>query len=109
LRLIESGIGCVTFNCGGWGMHSDNYTLRRQVPDLNRAIGNLIQNVHDRGMQGVFVVVCWGEFGRIPRASPIRRRTATAIGRTSWRGDELARRVVIGKFSDGSVTPCSAR
>jgi len=34
---------------------------------LDRGIANLIQDLHDRGMQDDVVTVCWGEFGRTPK------------------------------------------
>ena len=67
-RLIEAGVGCVTLSIGGWDTHSDNFkTLRRQLPDVDRAVANLIQDLHARGMQDDVVTVMWGEFGRTPK------------------------------------------
>jgi hypothetical protein len=67
-RLVEAGVGCVTLGYGGWDTHSDNFpTLKRQLPELDRGIANLIQDLHDRGMENHVVTVCWGEFGRSPR------------------------------------------
>src|SRR6202044_2326213 len=64
----EAGVGCVTLGYGGWDKHSENFTtLRRQLPDLDRGIANLIQDLHDRGMGEDVVTVVWGEFGRTPR------------------------------------------
>jgi hypothetical protein len=67
-RLIEAGIGCVTLSYGGWDTHGQNFQqLKRQLPVLDRAIANLIQDLHDRGMQDDVVTVVWGEFGRTPK------------------------------------------
>jgi hypothetical protein len=67
-RLIEAGVGCVTLHYGGWDTHEKNFIeLRRQLPILDRGITNLIQDLHDRGMQDDVVTVCWGEFGRTPK------------------------------------------
>ena len=67
-RLVEAGVGCVTLSYGGWDTHSDNFkSLRTQLPMLDRGIANLIQDLHDRGMQDDVVTVCWGEFGRTPK------------------------------------------
>ena len=79
-RLIEAGVGCVTLGYGGWDTHSQNFiTLRRQLPELDRGIATLIQDLHDRGMQDDVVTVCWGEFGRTPRVGD-----STADGRGHW-------------------------
>jgi hypothetical protein len=67
-RLIESGVGCVTLAYGGWDTHSGNFkTLSNQLPVLDRGIANLIQDLHDRGMDKDVVTVVWGEFGRTPK------------------------------------------
>jgi len=67
-RLIEAGVGCVTLAVGGWDTHSSNFkTLRTQLPQVDRGIANLIQDLHDRGMQDDVVTVMWGEFGRTPK------------------------------------------
>jgi hypothetical protein len=67
-RLVEAGVGCVTLAYGGWDTHSSNFkTLRNQLPELDRGIANLVNDLHDRGMDKDVVVVVWGEFGRTPR------------------------------------------
>lgn len=67
-RLIEAGVGCVTLAYGGWDTHGSNFkTLKRQLPELDRGIANLVQDLHDRGMGNDVVTVCWGEFGRTPK------------------------------------------
>ena len=67
-RLVEAGVGCVTLSYGGWDTHENNFKqLRTQLPILDRGIANLIQDLHDRGMQDDVVTVCWGEFGRTPK------------------------------------------
>jgi pimeloyl-ACP methyl ester carboxylesterase len=69
-RLIEAGVGCVTLAYGGWDTHERNFeTLRRQLPELDRGISSLVQDLHDRGMADDVVTVCWGEFGRTPRVN----------------------------------------
>ena len=79
-RLVEAGVGCVTLGYGGWDTHSENFiTLRRQLPELDRGIANLIQDLHDRGMADDVVTVCWGEFGRTPRVGD-----STPDGRGHW-------------------------
>jgi Protein of unknown function (DUF1501) len=67
-RLVEAGVGCVTLSYGGWDTHSGNFkTLKKQLPELDRGIANLIQDLHDRGMEDDVVTVVWGEFGRTPK------------------------------------------
>jgi hypothetical protein len=69
-RLIEAGVGCVTLSIGGWDTHGNNFkTLARQLPQVDRGVANLIQDLHDRGMQDDVVTVMWGEFGRTPKVN----------------------------------------
>jgi hypothetical protein len=69
-RLVEAGVGFVTLSYGGWDTHGQNFqTLKRQLPNVDRAIANLIQDLHDRGMQDDVVTVMWGEFGRTPKVN----------------------------------------
>ena len=77
-RLIEAGVGCVTLSIGGWDNHSGVFTTqKRQQPLVDRAISNLIQDLHDRGMQDDVVTVMWGEFGRTPKVN-------ASAGRDHW-------------------------
>jgi hypothetical protein len=79
-RLVEAGVGCVTLSIGGWDTHSENFkTLRRQLPEVDRGIAHLIQDLHDRGMEKDVVTVMWGEFGRGPKVGD-----STPDGRGHW-------------------------
>jgi hypothetical protein len=78
-RLVEAGVGCVTLSYGGWDTHSGNFKeLKRILPSLDRAIANLIEDLHDRGMADDVVTVMWGEFGRTPKINN------TDAGRDHW-------------------------
>jgi hypothetical protein len=77
-RLIEAGVGCVTLSIGGWDTHGNNFaTLKRQLPQVDRGVANLIQDLHDRGLQDDVVTVVWGEFGRTPKVN-------NTAGRDHW-------------------------
>src|SRR5262245_30767062 len=78
-RLVEAGVGCVTLHYGGWDTHSSNFKqLKKQLPELDRGIANLIQDLHDRGMEDDVVTVVWGEFGRTPKIN------MSDAGRDHW-------------------------
>lgn len=78
-RLVEAGVGCVTLSYGGWDTHSSNFkTLKKQLPDVDRGLANLIQDLHDRGMENDVVTVMWGEFGRTPKIN------MSDAGRDHW-------------------------
>jgi hypothetical protein len=67
-RLIEAGVGCVTLSIGGWDTHGSNFkTLRKQLPEVDRGVASLIEDLHERGLDQDVVTVMWGEFGRTPR------------------------------------------
>jgi uncharacterized protein (DUF1501 family) len=67
-RLVEAGVGCVTLSIGGWDTHGQNFqTLKKQLPQVDRGIANLIQDLHDRGMGDDVATIMWGEFGRTPK------------------------------------------
>ncbi len=69
-RLVEAGAGCVTLAIGGWDTHGQNFqTLKKQLPQVDRGIANLIQDLHDRGLQDDVVTIMWGEFGRTPKVN----------------------------------------
>ena len=77
-RLVEAGVGCVTMSIGGWDTHGQNFqTLRRQLPEVDRGVANLVQDLHDRGLFDDVAVVMWGEFGRTPRIN-------NGAGRDHW-------------------------
>jgi uncharacterized protein (DUF1501 family) len=78
-RLIEAGVGCVTLAYGGWDTHTGNFKqLKKQLPELDRGIANLISDLHERGMQDDVVTVVWGEFGRTPKIN------SSDAGRDHW-------------------------
>jgi len=78
-RLVEAGVGCVTLSIGGWDTHSANFkTLKKQLPDVDRGVANLIQDLYDRGMENDVVTVMWGEFGRTPKIN------MSDAGRDHW-------------------------
>ncbi|MBT3467812.1 MAG: DUF1501 domain-containing protein [Opitutae bacterium] len=67
-RLVEAGARFVTLSTGGWDTHNDNFNKCRKIlPDLDRGVGNLIQDLRDRNMLDDVTVVVWGEFGRTPK------------------------------------------
>jgi len=69
-RLIEAGVGCVTLSIGGWDTHGGNFTtLKKQLPQVDKGVANLIQDLHDLGMDKDVITVMWGEFGRTPKVN----------------------------------------
>jgi hypothetical protein len=69
-RLIERNIRCVEVMCGGWDMHSNIYnggTLPSRTAVMDRAVGNLLKDLSDKGLLDDTLVVLTTEFGRSPK------------------------------------------
>ena len=68
-RLIENNVRCVEVTLGGWDMHNSIYnanTLPARAAILDRAMGNLLTDLSDRGLLDETLVVLTTEFGRSP-------------------------------------------
>jgi hypothetical protein len=69
-RLVEAGVSVVTLKLGDYDTHEKNFIdLRDQLPQLDRGIAALVEDLHERGLDQDVAVVVWGEFGRAPRIS----------------------------------------
>jgi hypothetical protein len=67
-RLVESGVPYVTINYQGWDTHKQHFqSMRRKLPELDKGLASLLQDLSDRGLLGQTIVWCTGEFGRTPR------------------------------------------
>ena len=67
-RLVESGVRCVEVEFGGWDMHRDVFEeMDEKGPQLDRAMGSLLEDLEDRGLLDSTLVVLATEFGRTPR------------------------------------------
>lgn len=66
-RLIEAGARFVTLNTGYWDDHGNiKGALDNKMPRHDRAVGVLLQDLHERGLLEDTLVVTAGEFGRTP-------------------------------------------
>jgi len=67
-RLVEKGVPYVTINYSGWDTHKDNFqAMRRKLPELDKGLSSLLQELSDRGLLASTVIWCCGEFGRTPK------------------------------------------
>jgi hypothetical protein len=68
-RVVEAGARFVTLTTGGWDTHNDNFNKLRDknLPNLDKGVSNLIQDLRDRSMLDDVTVIVWGEFGRTPK------------------------------------------
>jgi len=68
-RLVERGVPYITINYrGDWDTHKQNFqTMRRRLPELDKGLATLIQDLCERGLLDSTVVWYNGEFGRTPK------------------------------------------
>jgi hypothetical protein len=67
-RLVAEGVPFVTINYGGWDTHKDCFqTLNQKLPEFDKALSALLQDLADRGLLDSTIVWVSGEFGRTPQ------------------------------------------
>ena len=67
-RLVERGVPYVTINYEGWDTHKGHFQeMRRKLPELDKGMATLLQDLSDRGLLDSTIVWWGGEFGRTPR------------------------------------------
>jgi hypothetical protein len=104
-RLVERGVPYVTINYqGGWDTHKQNFPLmRRRLPELDRGLATLLQDLSGRGLLDSTVVWCNGEFGRTPK---VMWEAPWNGGRGHW-GAVFSALVAGGGFKGGQVVGSS--
>ena len=67
-RLVEASVPFVEVNFGGWDNHQNIFnTLENQkLPELDRGMSALFEDLDQRGMLDDTAVIWMGEFGRTP-------------------------------------------
>lgn len=83
-RLVEAGVPFVNVNDfrqqgQNWDAHTDNFGQHRKylLPQADRALAALIQDLDERGLLESTLVVATGEFGRTPTIN-------ASAGRDHW-------------------------
>src|SRR5947199_9786009 len=67
-RLVEAGVRFVTVNYGGWDHHAKVFeSLDKKLPEFDRGVSALVEDMHLRGTDRETLVVVMGEFGRTPK------------------------------------------
>jgi uncharacterized protein (DUF1501 family) len=103
-RLVESGIPYVTINYAGWDTHKENFqAMRRQLPDMDKGLAMLLQDLSDRGLLDRTIVWWGGEFGRTPK---IQWEAPWNGGRGHW-GKVFTAVLAGGGFKGGQVIGAS--
>ncbi|MDP6557558.1 MAG: DUF1501 domain-containing protein, partial [Pirellulaceae bacterium] len=77
-RLIESGVSFVSVRVGSWDDHSQiARRMKDKGPAYDQAMGALVSDLYERGMDQEVLVVAMGEFGRTPKVNK-------GAGRDHW-------------------------
>src|SRR5688572_1575431 len=77
-RLVEVGVPFVEVSMGGWDLHQNCFTtLETKLPELDKAMSALVDDLAERGLLENTVVLWMGEFGRTPRINE-------TAGRDHW-------------------------
>ncbi|MCX6637643.1 MAG: DUF1501 domain-containing protein [Acidobacteria bacterium] len=67
-RLVERGVPYVTINYKGWDTHKTHFQImRRKLPEMDKGMATLLQDLSERGLLESTIVWWGGEFGRTPR------------------------------------------
>ncbi len=67
-RLVEHGVPYVTINYKGWDTHKQHFQImNRKLPEMDKAMAMLLQDLAARGLLDSTIVWWGGEFGRGPK------------------------------------------
>jgi hypothetical protein len=67
-RLVERGVPFVSINYRGWDTHKQHFELmRRNLPEMDKGMATLLQDLSERGLLDSTIVWWGGEFGRTPK------------------------------------------
>jgi hypothetical protein len=103
-RLVEKGVPYVTINYQGWDTHRQNFQIMRQkVPQMDKGLATLLQDLSERGLLESTVIWWSGEFGRTPR---VMWEAPWNGGRNHW-GDCFCAFVAGGGFKGGHIVGAS--
>ncbi len=99
-RLVERGVPYVTINYKGWDTHRQHFqAMRQRLPQMDKGMAALLDDLSSRGLLDSTVVWWSGEFGRTPR---VMWEPPWNGGRGHW-GDAFSAVVAGGGFKGGRV------
>ena len=98
-RLVEAGVRFVTVNYGGWDHHAKIFeNLDKKLPEFDRAVSALIEDMDTRGVFQDTLLVVMGEFGRTPKFNKDAGRDHWGpAGSLLFAGAGVKRGFVLGK------------
>jgi uncharacterized protein (DUF1501 family) len=103
-RLVERGVPYITINYKGWDTHKQNFqTMRRKLPELDKGMATLLEDLAGRGLLDSTVVWWSTEFGRTPKV----QWEAPWNGGRGHYGEVFSAVVAGGGFKGGRVVGAS--
>ena len=103
-RLVEQGVRFVTINYKGWDTHKQNFQImRRKLPEMDKAMAALMQDLASRGLLESTIIWWSGEFGRTPK---VQWEAPWGGGRGHW-CKTFSSLVAGGGFRGGHVVGAS--
>jgi len=103
-RLVERGVPYITINSKGWDTHKQHFqTMRRRLPEMDKGMATLLEDLADRGLLSSTIVWWSGEFGRTPR---VQWEPPWNGGRGHW-GQVFSAVLAGGGFQGGRVVGAS--
>jgi uncharacterized protein (DUF1501 family) len=98
-RLVERGVRFVTVNYAGWDHHATIFdSLDKKLPEFDRALSALIEDLDARGTFKDTLLVVMGEFGRTPKLNKEAGRDHWGpAGSLLFAGAGIKRGYVLGK------------
>ncbi len=105
-RLVEQGVPWVTINYQGWDTHKEHFqAMRRKLPEMDRGMATLLQDLAERGLLASTIVWWTGEFGRSPKV----QWESPWNGGRGHHGRVFSALVAGGGFRGGTVVGASDR
>ena len=98
-RLVEAGVPFITVfwlgdskptkkcrSAGSWDTHGNNFNCLKEnlLPEFDRALAGLLQDLQDRGLLDSTLVWVTSEMGRQPKIGDPRSGGASGAGRDHW-------------------------
>jgi hypothetical protein len=103
-RLVEKGVPYITINYQGWDTHKQHFqTMSRKLPELDKGLATLLQDLSDHGLLDRTIVWVSGEFGRTPK---VQTESPWNGGRGHW-GKVFSALVAGGGFQGGQIIGAS--
>jgi hypothetical protein len=103
-RLVERGVPYITIDSQGWDTHRQHFqAMRQRLPQVDRGMAALLEDLSRRGLLESTIVWWSGEFGRTPR---VQWEAPWNGGRGHW-GPAFSAVVAGGGFKGGRVIGAS--